>query len=132
MLTLQKYMARKSKTFMFLVLLQGTLLIGCTEAGTQHFTGMIEWTAQAKDVPSLCYSYTFTRSDNGQKFGLRFQNMPEHTPGYFSGKTFEVTGHFVTEERKFNAMEQRPIDINGDPEPVTCHYFTVSNFYPAK
>ena len=123
-------MIRTCTLFSFLLTI---FLVGCKEAKAPSFTGTIEWTARAKDVPTLCYSYTFTRSDNGERLGIRLQNNSDHIfLEKFPDKTVEIEGSFVTKERKFNAMEQRPLNVNGQPRQITCQYFSVSKINIAK
>jgi hypothetical protein len=128
---------RASKTiriYGFLAFLMIFILVGCTENETQKFTGTIEWTAKAKDMSSLCYSYTFIRSEDRQMIGVQFKNsrLERVFSEKFSGKAVEIEGYFVTKEREFSGIKQRPLNINGQPEPIICHYFSVSEVYLAK
>ncbi|MCB9982783.1 MAG: hypothetical protein H6861_03780 [Rhodospirillales bacterium] len=119
--------SKAAGTCKLLAFLLTGFLVGCERGETQSFTGTIQWTAQAKHVPSLCYSHTFTGSDNGQQFGVEFQSkLANISLEQFSDRIVEIDGYFVTKKRKFNALEQQPVDTNGQPEQITCHYFSVS------
>ena len=119
--------SKVARTYMVFAFLMTGFLGGCERAETRSFTGTIESTARAKHVPSLCSSLTFTRFDNGQQFGVQFQSGTDDTfLAQFADKIVEIDGSFVTKERKFNALEQRPVNMNGQPEQITCHYFSVS------
>lgn len=108
-----------------LLILSLCFLIGCNSERVDTYTGTITHTAKAKDIASLCYSYSFTAEKTGKTFGIvagkdriRFDDA--------KGKTVTISGRFVSKPReKFDPMEQMPMSIDGKPMLIQCEYFRV-------
>ena len=116
--------------FSILVLL-GLSLSPTSNAGTSgEFVGSINWTAR-KNLASLCYSYTFTRADNGEQMGLMFDDPALEPENITSEKLFRINGELVEWERSFDPFEQSPIDpITNTVEPIGCMALRASKIVP--
>lgn len=84
----------------------------------EAYDGIIEFSAKAKDVPSLCYSYRFRALDDKAVFGIKAVN--EDVLRENLGKKVSIKGSFKTYKREFSGFEQRPIGMD-----VVCDYFEI-------
>jgi len=100
-------------------------LIGCNSERVDTHTGTIAHTAKAKDIASLCYSYTFTAEKTGKSFGIvagkdtiSFDDVLD--------KPVTISGRLISKPRaKPNPMEQMPVTPDGRPMLIQCEYFQV-------
>ena len=104
-------------------------LPSCVNSKNEEFLGVIEYTAKAKDVSSLCYSYTFTQLDKGKVFGVVVSYNEYNVFKELLGKKVKISGYFVEKERKFFSSEQEqiPLNFNGEPLDVDCKFFNVKS-----
>jgi len=109
-----------------LLILSLCFLIGCNSERVDTHTGTITHTAKAKDIASLCYSYSFTAEKTGKTFGI-VAGKDTISFDDVQGKTVTISGRLISKPRaKSNPMEQTPVSIDGKPMLIQCEYFQVS------
>ncbi|MFP4097990.1 MAG: hypothetical protein ACLFP8_02560 [Alphaproteobacteria bacterium] len=97
-----------------------------------ELSGIIKYTARAKDVRSLCYSYVLENPETGKAQGIVAEMESFQS---FLGEPVLVTGMFIERKREFDQYEQRPVSQGDD---ILCKVFYVENIkqikeqYPAK
>ena len=110
------------------LLLCMAMLVACNDGDKKSFMGVLEYTAQAKDISSLCYSYSFKRSGTSEVFGVNVGETKSEVLDRLLGKPVTITGKFNSPyRRQFNDIEQRPINFDGMPKDIECSFFIIQS-----
>jgi len=104
------------------------MLVACNNGDKKSFTGVLEYTAQAKDISSLCYSYSFKRLNTGEVFGVSVGETKSETLDKLLGKPVTITGQFNNPyRRQFSDIEQRPTNFDGTLKDIECSFFVMQS-----